>query len=146
VVPERATNLQAAWGSDVVIVLPAGNYVWTIRRTSTGYTCVLLRVSQFLNMSISKLIFPTLSIQDGGVTVFWGVADAINAAQVILTYLLASALLTTYERRSLLEEATVTRNRDGFWRRLPRFRKNTACKDVGKIGLIEINVQFHYCE
>ena len=79
-------------------------------------------------------------------TVFWGVADAINAAQVILTYLLVSALLTTYARRSLLEEATVTRNRDGFWRRLPKFRKNTACIDEGEISLIEINVQAHYCE
>ncbi|KIJ95877.1 hypothetical protein K443DRAFT_124679 [Laccaria amethystina LaAM-08-1] len=49
VTPADAPGLQAAWGSGVVTVLPAGGYVWTIRKTDEGYT-----------------------IQDGGVTQFWG--------------------------------------------------------------------------
>ncbi|KAJ8594648.1 hypothetical protein M405DRAFT_729517 [Rhizopogon salebrosus TDB-379] len=36
--PTSAPNLQAAWGSGFVTVLPAGGYVWTIRQTDTGYT------------------------------------------------------------------------------------------------------------
>ncbi|OJA15415.1 hypothetical protein AZE42_13912, partial [Rhizopogon vesiculosus] len=59
--PQSAQNLQAAWGSGFVTVLPAGNYVWTIRYTDTGYT-----------------------IQDGGVTVFWGVANAVDGAEVTI--------------------------------------------------------------
>ncbi|OAX33577.1 hypothetical protein K503DRAFT_700206 [Rhizopogon vinicolor AM-OR11-026] len=59
--PTNAQNLQAAWGSGFVTVLPAGKYVWTIRKTDTGYT-----------------------IQDGGVTAFWGVEEAINGAEVTI--------------------------------------------------------------
>ncbi|OAX40927.1 hypothetical protein K503DRAFT_768162 [Rhizopogon vinicolor AM-OR11-026] len=59
--PQSSQNLQAAWGSGFVTVLPAGNYVWTIRNTDTGYT-----------------------IQDGGVTVFWGVANAVDGAEVTI--------------------------------------------------------------
>ncbi|KAG0707080.1 hypothetical protein DFH29DRAFT_75268 [Suillus ampliporus] len=61
VAPASAQNLQAAWGSGFVTVLPAGGYVWTIRQTNSGYT-----------------------IQDGGVTVFWGVADAVNNTNVTI--------------------------------------------------------------
>ena len=35
--PVSASNLQAAWGSGFVTVLPAGNYVWTIRKTNSGF-------------------------------------------------------------------------------------------------------------
>jgi CCL2 lectin-like len=42
VVPVSAPGLQVAWGRGVAITLPAGAYVWTIRETRTGYTCVLL--------------------------------------------------------------------------------------------------------
>ncbi|KAJ8594647.1 hypothetical protein M405DRAFT_729471, partial [Rhizopogon salebrosus TDB-379] len=59
VAPTSAPNLQAAWGSGFVTVLPAGGYVWTIRQTDTGYT-----------------------IQDGGVSVFWGVANAVSGTEV----------------------------------------------------------------
>ncbi len=41
--PSSATNLQAAWGSGYVTVLPAGSYVWTIRSSPTGYTFAMLR-------------------------------------------------------------------------------------------------------
>lgn len=63
VTPVNATSLQAAWGSGYVTVLPAHNYVWTIRGqdNGTGYT-----------------------IQDGGVTVFWGVAVALNNTNVTI--------------------------------------------------------------
>ncbi|KAG0707081.1 hypothetical protein DFH29DRAFT_75286 [Suillus ampliporus] len=61
VVPESAPSLQAAWGSGFVTVLPQHNYVWTIRQTNSGYT-----------------------IQDGGVTVYWGLADAVNDAKVTI--------------------------------------------------------------
>ncbi|KIJ91697.1 hypothetical protein K443DRAFT_653509 [Laccaria amethystina LaAM-08-1] len=40
---------QCAWGRDVVTILPAGNYVWTITQNDDGET-----------------------IQDGGETVYWG--------------------------------------------------------------------------
>ncbi|KAG2090599.1 uncharacterized protein F5147DRAFT_25996 [Suillus discolor] len=60
-VPVDATALQVAWGADCATVLPAHNYVWTIRETDSGYT-----------------------IQDGGVTVFWGVANAVNNATVTI--------------------------------------------------------------
>ena len=38
VTPVKAGNLQAAWGNGVVTVLPAHNYVWTIKSGDTGYT------------------------------------------------------------------------------------------------------------
>jgi len=53
VTPINAGNLQAAWGNGFVTVLPAGNFVWTIKSSDTGYT-----------------------IRDGGETVFWGTAHA----------------------------------------------------------------------
>jgi len=61
VTPVSATNLQAGWGSGVVTVIPAGGYVWTLRSSDTGYT-----------------------IQDGGVTVFWGVANASSGGPVTI--------------------------------------------------------------
>jgi len=57
--PKNAGRLQAAWGDNVVQVMNAGGYVWTIRGSNSGYT-----------------------IQDGGVTVHWGVASATNGASV----------------------------------------------------------------
>ncbi|OJA18337.1 hypothetical protein AZE42_06215 [Rhizopogon vesiculosus] len=36
--PGSDQSLQAAWGDDVVTVLTAGSYVWTIRNNDTGYT------------------------------------------------------------------------------------------------------------
>ncbi|KAF5347775.1 hypothetical protein D9756_010313 [Leucocoprinus leucothites] len=50
--PADSPSLQAGWGKGVII-LPAGNYVWTIRKEDDGYT-----------------------IQDGGVTVYWGLDHA----------------------------------------------------------------------
>ncbi|KAF9510835.1 hypothetical protein BS47DRAFT_1299653 [Hydnum rufescens UP504] len=61
VVPVSAPSLQVAWGRGVAIVLPAGAYVWTIRETRTGYT-----------------------IQDGGLTAFWGVAHTVDGAKVTI--------------------------------------------------------------
>ncbi|KAF9795706.1 hypothetical protein IEO21_11077 [Rhodonia placenta] len=60
--PESNANLQAAWGDQGVTVLPAGAYVWVIRSTDSGYT-----------------------IQDGKQTVYWGVADAVDNANVTIT-------------------------------------------------------------
>ncbi|PBK70692.1 hypothetical protein ARMSODRAFT_1033526 [Armillaria solidipes] len=59
--PVARPNLQAAWGSGFMTVLPANNYVWTIRETDTGIT-----------------------IQDGGRTAFWGVANASDDSQVTI--------------------------------------------------------------
>ncbi|PBK98700.1 hypothetical protein ARMGADRAFT_1161990 [Armillaria gallica] len=59
--PIARPSLQAAWGSGVVTVLPANSYVWTIRETDTGIT-----------------------IQDGGRTAFWGVANASEDSQVTI--------------------------------------------------------------
>ncbi|OJA18342.1 hypothetical protein AZE42_06209 [Rhizopogon vesiculosus] len=59
--PESAQDLQPAWGDNFVTVLLAVNYVWTISNHGTGYT-----------------------IQDGGLTVFWGVADAVDGAGVTI--------------------------------------------------------------
>ncbi|KAK0482330.1 hypothetical protein IW261DRAFT_1606233 [Armillaria novae-zelandiae] len=59
--PVARPRLQAAWGSGVVTVLPANNYVWTIRETDTGVT-----------------------IQDGGRTAFWGVTNASEESQVTI--------------------------------------------------------------
>jgi hypothetical protein len=36
--PKNRGDLQAAWGSNVVTVLTAGSYVWTIRSSDSGYT------------------------------------------------------------------------------------------------------------
>lgn len=38
ITPVQDTSLQAAWGDDGVIVLPAGMYVWTVRGTDSGIT------------------------------------------------------------------------------------------------------------
>ncbi|KAF8198045.1 hypothetical protein BJ912DRAFT_952872 [Pholiota molesta] len=51
--PKSSSSLQAAWGDNVVSVQPAGGYVWMIRSIDSGYT-----------------------IQDGGLTVFWGITSA----------------------------------------------------------------------
>ncbi|KAK0232213.1 hypothetical protein EDD85DRAFT_911118 [Armillaria nabsnona] len=61
VAPTARPSLQAAWGSGVMTVLPANSYVWTIRETDTGIT-----------------------IQDGGRTAFWGVANASEDSQVTI--------------------------------------------------------------
>ncbi|KAG9224205.1 hypothetical protein CCMSSC00406_0004704 [Pleurotus cornucopiae] len=49
--PVSSPHLQIGMGSGVIKVLSAGGYVWTLRSTPSGAT-----------------------IQDGGVTVFWGLA------------------------------------------------------------------------
>ncbi|KAG2038680.1 hypothetical protein BDR03DRAFT_954059 [Suillus americanus] len=61
VTPVSAATHQVAWGTGHATVLPAYGYVWTIRYTNTGYT-----------------------IQDGGVTAFWGVADVVDNATVTI--------------------------------------------------------------
>lgn len=78
--PVNATNLQAAWGSGFVTVLPAGGYVWTIRSSDTGFTCVLR--SSPLSHRCRNASFG--SIQDGGVTVFWGTDNATDDATVTI--------------------------------------------------------------
>ena len=80
--PVSSSSLQAAWGSGFVTVLPAGAYVWTIRSTDSGYTCVFfLPVVLYRQISSTDLD----SIQDGGVSVFWGVDHANSDAQVTIT-------------------------------------------------------------
>ncbi|KAL4263776.1 CCL2-like lectin domain-containing protein [Pleurotus pulmonarius] len=51
--PVSSPRLQIGMGSGVIKVLSPGGYVWTLRNTPSGAT-----------------------IQDGGVTVFWGLAEA----------------------------------------------------------------------
>ncbi|KAF5347770.1 hypothetical protein D9756_010314 [Leucocoprinus leucothites] len=34
--PEDSKNLQAGWG-DGVVIIPAGNYTWTVRKEEDGY-------------------------------------------------------------------------------------------------------------
>jgi hypothetical protein len=81
VTPVTATKLQAAWGSGFVTFLPAGAYVWTIRNSDTGYTYVFV----LLLTIVTKFTHaPSNSIQDGGVTVFWGTNHAIPNAQVTI--------------------------------------------------------------
>jgi hypothetical protein len=57
--PRDAPELQIGMGSGVLKVLPAHAYVWTIRETDGIAT-----------------------VQDGGVTVFWGLDKAINKEPV----------------------------------------------------------------
>ncbi|PBK70938.1 hypothetical protein ARMSODRAFT_934509 [Armillaria solidipes] len=59
--PVARPSLQAAWGSGFMTVLPAHSYVWTIRETDIGVT-----------------------IQDGGRTAFWGLANASGNSQVTI--------------------------------------------------------------
>lgn len=61
VTPVNARRLQAGWGSSGVIILPAGDYVWTIRGNGSRYT-----------------------IQDGGVTAFWGLERPVNNSQIAI--------------------------------------------------------------
>ncbi|KAL4263775.1 CCL2-like lectin domain-containing protein [Pleurotus pulmonarius] len=51
--PASKSHLEIGMGPGIIRVLPPGNYVWTLRNTPSG-----------------------LTIQDGGVTVFWGLSDA----------------------------------------------------------------------
>ncbi|KAF8638213.1 hypothetical protein AX16_010559 [Volvariella volvacea WC 439] len=59
--PITRRHLEACWGPGVASVLPAGLYVWTLRESESG-----------------------LTIQDGGVTVFWGVENARNDDSVTI--------------------------------------------------------------
>ncbi|EGN94203.1 hypothetical protein SERLA73DRAFT_144703 [Serpula lacrymans var. lacrymans S7.3] len=61
VTPATNSGLQAGWGSEGVEVLPAGNYVWTIRSSDSGYT-----------------------IKDGGVTVNWGLGTAVEGQKIAI--------------------------------------------------------------
>ncbi|KAG2005028.1 hypothetical protein CC2G_003527 [Coprinopsis cinerea AmutBmut pab1-1] len=58
--PETARNTQVGWGSgNVPIVLPPGNYVWTLASSAGGYI-----------------------IQDGGKTVYWNAGEAVANTKV----------------------------------------------------------------
>ncbi|KZP02658.1 hypothetical protein FIBSPDRAFT_969741 [Athelia psychrophila] len=59
--PASPSGLQAGWG-DGVVVLPAGNYVWSIKSSSDGYT-----------------------IQDGGKTQNWNLQSATVASKVAIS-------------------------------------------------------------
>lgn len=62
--PVDGDGLQCAWGQDVVTVLPAHNYVWTITQNEDDPT--------------------TYTIQDGGETVYWGLgATDVNTEVTI---------------------------------------------------------------
>ncbi|KAF3911929.1 hypothetical protein ABW20_dc0105800 [Dactylellina cionopaga] len=62
VVPKKDSSLQVGWGSSVAVVIPAGEYVWTIRKGEEGFT-----------------------IQDGDQTQNWGVEKAVVNAKVSIS-------------------------------------------------------------
>ena len=73
----RLYVLQATWGSGFVTVLEGGNYVWTIRKTNSGFTLVLLRVS-FNTNEMNKLIIQHSKSRSQCI---FGVANAVNGAK-----------------------------------------------------------------
>ena len=64
-------------GSGVIRLLNAGGYTWTIDNNGSGWTYVVLLI-HIPNQSDLNLC----SIQDGGKTVYWGLAQAIIGEKV----------------------------------------------------------------
>ncbi|KAG8997741.1 hypothetical protein FRB94_014036 [Tulasnella sp. JGI-2019a] len=60
--PVSSPTLQTGWGSGVIVVIPAGAYVWTVKNTTNGTT-----------------------IQDGGQTASWNAANATDGDKLAIT-------------------------------------------------------------
>jgi hypothetical protein len=84
VTPIATGNLQAAWGNDCVTVLPAHNYVWTIKNSDAGVTSVLIHSLKSFRIIKCLLLSRSLSVQDGDETVYWGTANAADGQNVTI--------------------------------------------------------------
>ncbi|KAK6360948.1 hypothetical protein TWF730_007063 [Orbilia blumenaviensis] len=62
IIPKKDDNLEVGWGKTGAVVIPPGNYVWTIRDGDDGYT-----------------------IQDGARTKNWGVEKAVANTKVCIS-------------------------------------------------------------
>ena len=71
--PRGNTHLQAAWGSEGVKVMSAGNYVWTFTNNGQGFVYV---VTEKNRTSSAHVLYFTYRIQDGDRTKYWGVTFA----------------------------------------------------------------------
>ncbi|KAK0453037.1 hypothetical protein EV421DRAFT_2030075 [Armillaria borealis] len=104
--PVARPSLQAAWGSGFMTVLPASSYVWTIRETDTGVT-----------------------IQDGGRSAFWGLANYQSLPQVTLSAETSQAesTIAVPKQRSYTGRKSVIRSA----------LANTPCINAGVHGVLE---------
>ncbi|KAK6525860.1 hypothetical protein TWF281_010904 [Arthrobotrys megalospora] len=62
VIPKKDSSLQVGWGDTGAVVIPAGEYVWTIRSGNEGFT-----------------------IQDGDVTKNWGIVKGNTNEKVCIS-------------------------------------------------------------